>query len=55
MESSQRAKTSGEKRVCYLSMEFLIGRLLRDAINNLNLTEPIREALSRYGVDLDLV
>ncbi|WP_182086733.1 glycogen/starch/alpha-glucan phosphorylase [Aureimonas sp. ME7] len=43
------------KRVCYLSMEFLIGRLLRDAISNLGLTDPIREALARYGVELDLV
>ncbi|WP_062013248.1 glycogen/starch/alpha-glucan phosphorylase [Aureimonas sp. AU4] len=44
-----------EKRVCYLSMEFLIGRLLRDAISNLGLTDPIREALARYDVELDLV
>ncbi|MBB3951993.1 glycogen/starch/alpha-glucan phosphorylase [Aureimonas jatrophae] len=44
-----------QKRVCYLSMEFLIGRLLRDAISNLGLTDPIREALARYDVELDLV
>ena len=44
-----------DKRVCYLSMEFLIGRLLRDAISNLGLTETVREALARYDVDLNLV
>ena len=54
-ESAERAETSGGKRVCYLSMEFLIGRMLRDAINNLGLTEPIREALARYDVELDMV
>ena len=54
-ESAEKAEKSGGKRVCYLSMEFLIGRMLRDAINNLGLTEPIREALSRHGVELDMV
>ena len=54
-DSLDKAEDSGEKRVYYLSMEFLIGRLLRDAINNLQLNEPIREALSRYGVELDLI
>ncbi|MCQ0990203.1 glycogen/starch/alpha-glucan phosphorylase [Jiella marina] len=53
--STDRTRESGDKRVYYLSMEFLIGRLLRDAINNLQLTEPIREALKRYDVDLDMV
>ncbi|WP_082659175.1 glycogen/starch/alpha-glucan phosphorylase [Aureimonas sp. AU40] len=54
-DSTIRTYERQDKRVCYLSMEFLIGRLLRDAISNLNLTEPVREALARYDVDLDLV
>jgi starch phosphorylase len=54
-ESADRFAEEGGKRVCYLSMEFLIGRMLRDAINNLGLTEPVREALSRYGVELDMI
>ena len=41
------------KRVYYLSLEFLIGRLLLDSLNNLNLTEPMRAALAELGVDLD--
>ena len=53
--SMDRTRENRYKRVYYLSMEFLIGRLLRDAISNLQLTEPIREALSRYGVELDMV
>ncbi|NDW05195.1 glycogen/starch/alpha-glucan phosphorylase [Jiella pacifica] len=53
--STDRVRDSGDKRVYYLSMEFLIGRMLRDAINNLQLTGPIREALKRYNVELDMV
>ena len=41
------------KRVCYLSLEFLIGRLLSDQLGNLGLTEAVRAALSGFGVDLD--
>ncbi|MDR4308356.1 glycogen/starch/alpha-glucan phosphorylase [Chelatococcus sambhunathii] len=43
------------KRVYYLSLEFLIGRLLFDALHNLGLTEETREALAGLGVDLDKV
>jgi starch phosphorylase len=41
------------KRVYYLSLEFLIGRLLGDTLNNLGLTETMRAALAQLGVDLD--
>jgi starch phosphorylase len=41
------------KHVCYLSLEFLIGRLLSDTLNNLRLTDTAREALAGLGVDLD--
>jgi len=43
------------KRVYYLSLEFLIGRLMRDAFSNLGLMEGMREALSNLGVDIDLI
>ncbi|WP_375465162.1 glycogen/starch/alpha-glucan phosphorylase [uncultured Methylobacterium sp.] len=43
------------KRVYYLSLEFLIGRLLSDAMNNLGLVETTREALRGLGVDLGTV
>ena len=39
------------KRVYYLSMEFLIGRLLEDAIMNIGLTEAAREAVQGLGHD----
>ena len=41
------------KRVYYLSVEFLIGRLLFDTLSNLGLVVPVREALAELGVDLD--
>ena len=40
------------KRVYYLSLEFLIGRLLRDAIANLGHEREYRAALAEHGVDL---
>ena len=43
------------KRVYYLSLEFLIGRLLADGMRNLDLSAPIRDALNDLGVDADVV
>lgn len=40
------------KRVYYLSMEFLIGRILEDAMINLELHTQIEKALAKMGVDL---
>ena len=55
MDSTRRAYKAGAKRVYYLSLEFLIGRLLRDALSNLELTEPFESALRSLDVDLSLV
>ncbi len=41
------------KRACYLSLEFLMGRLLRNALLNLGITEQTDEALHRLGVELE--
>ncbi|MBA4783766.1 MAG: glycogen/starch/alpha-glucan phosphorylase [Rhizobiales bacterium] len=53
--SGEAARQSGAKQVCYLSLEFLIGRLLRDAVTNLELQEDFSAALGSLGVDLDLI
>ncbi|WP_410216689.1 glycogen/starch/alpha-glucan phosphorylase [Paracoccus sp. (in: a-proteobacteria)] len=45
------ARDQGAKRVYYLSMEFLIGRMLGDAIINLNLEPAMAEALGLLGLD----
>ena len=52
MDSTRAAHAAGAKRVYYLSLEFLIGRLLRDALANLGMTEKIRRALAALDVDL---
>jgi starch phosphorylase len=43
------------KRVYYLSLEFLIGRLLRDAMSNLGLMDNVKLALESLGVELDTI
>ncbi len=43
------------KRVYYLSMEFLIGRLLEDAVMNLGLTDLAHEAIAGLGHDFRTV
>ncbi|HEV7437754.1 MAG TPA: glycogen/starch/alpha-glucan phosphorylase [Pseudorhizobium sp.] len=55
MESTRRAYRNGDKRVYYLSLEFLIGRLLRDAVSNLGVMEDLKEALGSLGVDLNVI
>ena len=52
MASTRASHAAGAKRVYYLSLEFLIGRLLRDALSNLGLTGEMQAALSTFGVDL---
>jgi glycogen phosphorylase len=54
-ESNERAGRPDSKQVCYLSLEFLIGRLLSDVIGNLGITETMRSALACFDVDLDMV
>jgi hypothetical protein len=44
-------RANKKKRVYYLSIEFLIGRLLFDTLVNLDLLDEAREALQSLGVD----
>ncbi|MEQ5871439.1 glycogen/starch/alpha-glucan phosphorylase [Sagittula sp. NFXS13] len=53
--STQAAYKSKSKRVYYLSMEFLIGRLVEDMASNLGLVDEARAALSDLGQDYDLI
>jgi glycogen phosphorylase len=56
MESSRETWRTSNKRVYYLSLEFLIGRLMRDAISNVGLMEPLGQALKNLNVELgDLI
>jgi starch phosphorylase len=53
METTKRIYDTDVKRVYYLSMEFLIGRLLRDTLLNLDMTDLCRAALADLDIDLD--
>ncbi|PRY92990.1 starch phosphorylase [Hasllibacter halocynthiae] len=47
-----RRGARGAKHVSYLSMEFLVGRLMGDALRNLGLFDEAEEALAVHGVRL---
>ncbi len=51
--STRRAYEQQRKRVYYLSMEFLIGRLIEDAIVNLGLEDSARHAVESLDQDYD--
>ncbi|MCU0606980.1 MAG: glycogen/starch/alpha-glucan phosphorylase [Candidatus Edwardsbacteria bacterium] len=53
MKTQQTYYKTEAKRVYYLSMEFLIGRLLRNNLLNLQLEEACRDAMDDLGLDLE--
>src|SRR3954465_14356580 len=53
MATTRQVYEGDRKRVYYLSLEFLIGRLLGDALRNLGIYEVAGEALSTLGVDAE--
>ncbi|WP_249678303.1 glycogen/starch/alpha-glucan phosphorylase [Pseudomonas abieticivorans] len=55
MDHTRQIYRKGQKRVYYLSLEFLIGRLLYDSLSNLGLLDIAREALTDLGVDLERI
>src|SRR5580658_6482425 len=52
IDSTNRNYREDPKRVYYLSLEFLVGRMLFDAMTNVGIVEPMTAALSQLGVDL---
>src|ERR1700758_2873917 len=51
LAADRASLAQGRKRVYYMSLEFLIGRLSNDVVGNLQLGEVIRTALGDLGVD----
>ena len=49
--SSARHSSRGEKRVYYMSMEFLMGRSLKNNLHNLGMTEDFEKAVKSFGAD----
>ena len=49
--STRETYKTGGKRVYYLSMEFLIGRLIEDVMTNLRIDETARAAIESLGLD----
>src|SRR4051812_20708695 len=50
--ADKQSYDEGRKRVYYLSLEFLIGRLFSDALNNMGLLAVFETALGDLGVGL---
>ncbi|MGH7059002.1 MAG: glycogen/starch/alpha-glucan phosphorylase [Stellaceae bacterium] len=55
LAGERASAANGRKRVCYLSLEFLIGRLLNDVIENLRTGEVVAAALGGLGVDFERI
>src|SRR6478736_5981076 len=52
LTAEKESYDAGRKRVYYLSLEFLIGRLFTDALNNMGLLKVFDTALGDLGVGL---
>ena len=46
---------AGPKKVYYISMEFLIGRLLSNNLINLGVYDKVKNVLSKYGKDINVI
>lgn len=57
LATQRRVSQAGVKRICYLSVEFLLGRSLLNGLSSLDgeLVQEAREALADLGFDLDKV
>lgn len=53
INTKKKYEKSKQKQVYYFSMEFLLGRLLGDALLNLGIREICREALRELNIDLE--
>jgi starch phosphorylase len=55
LDTETRYRHRDQKRLYYLSMEFLMGRSLSDNLSNLRADELCREVLAGFGISLDEV
>ena len=52
-DCKKKVRDKGEKKVYYFSMEFLIGKLLRNYLMNFGIEDMVREGLEDLGESLD--
>jgi starch phosphorylase len=55
LEAERETLARGRKHIYYLSLEFLIGRLLNDVAGNLQMDDIVNRALGDLGVNFDRV
>jgi len=55
LEADRESVARGRKHIYYLSLEFLIGRLLNDVAGNLRMNDVVARALGDLGVNFDRV
>ena len=52
-DTHDQSTAKGKKTLVYFSMEFLIGRLLNNNIQNLGIFKVVKEGLEDYGIDIN--
>ncbi|WP_071393751.1 glycogen/starch/alpha-glucan phosphorylase [Bacillus tuaregi] len=55
IQTNERYRSSEERQVYYLSIEFLLGRLLRHNLLNLGIERLVEEGLQELGIDLNQI
>lgn len=55
LDTQQAYYNSDQKRVYYISMEFLMGRCLENSLINLGLLDEFKEAMTALGFDFDKI
>lgn len=54
-KAAQMPKTSGKRKLYYVSAEFLVGKLLSNYLINLHLYDEAKALLARYGHDINRI
>ena len=52
---NEKLKHSDQKRIYYMSMEFLVGRSLKNNLYNLSMEAEMKEAVKELGFDLEKI
>lgn len=54
VEYKAKSRKKGNKHVCYMSMEFLLGRSLKNHLFNLDIFDLAKETITELGFDIEL-